>query len=195
MDNDKDRKKVDPSKVFKPENIDKVNHIISPSEVDENLEIMPFNPTLLAQNWLTMGFGTIVLKSRSKSYLFKLVEFNKTAIEESHMFLKSNSELELLMTKLMMSSPAQQSGTDQHKGPSAVEIQALLEDPGLKITSSVEECQSLVLSVIRYLDCKVLDLYRECHKYGLVEQTKVALYARYATKLSPDFPRVQNENL
>jgi len=68
-------------KVFSKSNLNKVNTIIDESEIDEETnELVSFNPTLLAQNWLTMGYGTIVLKSRSKSYLFKLLEFNKIEI-------------------------------------------------------------------------------------------------------------------
>jgi hypothetical protein len=60
-----------------------------------------FNPTLLAQNWITMGYGTVALKSKTKGYLFKLLEFNKIAIQETHQFMRSNSELEHLCTKFM----------------------------------------------------------------------------------------------
>ena len=71
-------------KVYNAANLNKVNTIIDPKEIEPSTnEDCSFNPTLLAQNWLTMGYGTIVLKSRSKSYLFKLLEFNKLEIQES----------------------------------------------------------------------------------------------------------------
>ena len=55
---------------------------------------------MLPQNWLTMGFGTVVLKSKSKSYLFKLVEWNKVEIGETN-FLQQETELEQMLTKFM----------------------------------------------------------------------------------------------
>jgi hypothetical protein len=48
-----------------------------------------------------MGYGTVALKSQSKAYLFKLLEFNKIAIQESHQFMKSNSYLEKISTEFM----------------------------------------------------------------------------------------------
>ena len=51
-------------------------------------------------------------------------------------------------------------------------------DPQIKIESTQAECHSLVLSVIRYMKSKVKELYRQCHKYGIIEQTQVVLYAR-----------------
>lgn len=40
----------------------------------------------------------------------------------------------------------------------------------------------MILSMIRYMDTKTKELYRQCHKYGLIEQTKVAMYARQMNK-------------
>jgi hypothetical protein len=31
-----------------------------------------------------MGYGTVALKSKTKGYLFKLLDFNKVAIQEAH---------------------------------------------------------------------------------------------------------------
>lgn len=59
--------------------MNKVNKIIDEVDISDEMSIS-FNPTLLAQNWITMGYGTVALKSKSKGYLFKLLEFNKIAI-------------------------------------------------------------------------------------------------------------------
>jgi hypothetical protein len=48
-----------------------------------------------------MGYGAIVLKSKSKSHLFKLLEFNKIEILKNNQFLRSNSDLEIMATKFM----------------------------------------------------------------------------------------------
>jgi hypothetical protein len=37
----------------------------------------------------------------------------------------------------------------------------------------------LILAIIRYTESRVKELYRQCHKYGLIEQTQVAVYARW----------------
>lgn len=58
------------------------------------------------------------------------------------------------------------------------ELLTQLEEPSFKIESTQSECQSVILSIIRYVDTKAKELYRQCHKYGLIEQTKVAMYAR-----------------
>lgn len=59
--------------------MNRVNKIINDVDVSDDMSIS-FNPTLLAQNWITMGYGTVALKSKTKGYLFKLLEFNKIAI-------------------------------------------------------------------------------------------------------------------
>lgn len=149
-----------------------------------------------------MGYGTVALKSKSKGYLFKLLEFNKIAIQEGHQFMKSNSILEKLVTQFMfcegngsdfngdLSAPKAQSVTED-KAVSLSNLNTvsnlktelenvlkLIEEPSIKIEGTQAECQSVILSIIMYVDTKAKELYRQCHKYGLIEQTKIAMYAR-----------------
>ena len=57
--------------------VNKVNTIIS-----EQLDAVDHE--ILAQNWLEMAYGDIVKKSKSKCYLFKLLEFNKNEMQNNH---------------------------------------------------------------------------------------------------------------
>ena len=150
-----------------------------------------------------MGYGTFALKSKSKTYLCKLLEFNKAAIADNHQFLKSNSPLEKLVTEFMFTEANTSDGgsdglalkaqSDENIEKIAnlntlktvsnlkIELDKVMikfEESKIQIQQNQEECQSVILSIILYVESKAKELYRYCHKYGIIEQTKIALYAR-----------------
>ena len=56
------------------------------------------------KNWLIDAYEKVVTNNTpQKTYLLKLVEFNKIAILENDTFLQQNTEIEVLMVQLMKS--------------------------------------------------------------------------------------------
>lgn len=100
LSNDNETDIIDFSRYHRQRDANKVNTIIDEAEITGDMSIS-FNPSYLAQNWIAMGYGTVALKSKTKGYLFKLLDFNKVAIQEAHQFMRSNSLLENLCTKFM----------------------------------------------------------------------------------------------
>lgn len=142
---------------------------------------------------MRMGYGNVVSQSKSKGHLFKLLEFNKLEISENNQNRAPSSDFEHLIHKFMNAEGALDTSKEGslQKGlkEELEDIQTQLEDPIVHIESNQAECQSLIMSVIRFVEDKSKELYRHCHKYGLIEQTQVALYARQQQKSSSSFPK------
>ena len=52
-------------------------------------------------NWLNKAFGDSICKSTPKTYLLKLVEYNKAEIVENDKFIQQKTEIEVALCKFM----------------------------------------------------------------------------------------------
>ena len=68
-------------------------------------DLMPDHPIEEAskKSWLQTAYGDLINKSQPKTYLLKLVEYNKIEIIENDSFLMQTTEIEIVMCRLMKS--------------------------------------------------------------------------------------------
>lgn len=67
-------------------------------------ETVANNSNVLFNNkkrWLQQVYGDLLSKSEAKMQLLKLIEYNKIMIIENYQFLAQNTEIEVVMCKLM----------------------------------------------------------------------------------------------
>jgi hypothetical protein len=117
-----------------------------------------------------MGYGTVALRSKSKRYLFKLLEYNKVAIHEGHLFMQSNSNLEKIATKFMFCEGSAEdtnlhdvirdSSLNTSLRNDLKNVLGQMEKQKIQIEATQAECQSVILAIIRYVDSKAKELYR-----------------------------------
>ena len=64
---------------------------------------MPDHPIeeAVKRAWLMNAYGDLIGQSQPKTYLLKLVEYNKIEINENDLYLEQSTEIELVMCRLM----------------------------------------------------------------------------------------------